>query len=949
MIAILRWVSALPLLAAILWLPPENGQKAAPVPEVPKAHDPRLVVELFVAAPDIVHPVSLDFDAKGRLLVIESHTHFPPKDYTGPKHDRIRVLEDTDGDGKADRFTTFHEETKATMDLAVHAEGSVYVATRNEVLRLRDTDGDGKADQRERLVFLDTKGDYPHNGLSGLCFDAKGNFYFGMGENLGVTYKLVGADGATLTGEGEGGNVFWCTADGNKLRRVATGFWNPFGVCRDILDRIFVVDNDPDAMPPCRLLHLVEGGDYGYQFRYGRSGRHVFQAWNGQLPGTLPMVTGTGESPCEVLSYESDGLPREYLGSLLVTAWADHRIERYILKEQGASFTAERKSFVQGGKDFRPVGLAVAPDGSLFVSDWVLRDYTLHGCGAIWHIRRREARKPERELGAEQALFSMHRPLRESAARFLAADEAGRVELRRQLTHADVRVRAASLGALLVRDDPRLDLHAVANKDAEMGLRALAVRALAERGADVRRYLQGSLPVLTREAVVGLRGDGQSPLLVELLNDADSFVRHAAVHQLARHEYLMAGIDVSKPVDPRQRVGLLLAHRASGHPDGRKRIPRFLADPDEDVRFLAAKWISDEKLIEYRPLLIAALKDRKLNVRMYAAYATALARVDGKEVNEASLADYFLERIADAATPADRRRLALQQVPAAHKKLTVSLLGKLLTADDPALQREAVRALAEHPDAKRQEILLDAARDGRRGDEVRAHALAGLAERAELVVDDLLWFATNEKAILRDEALRSLTQTKLTVEQRKRLEELARNRPETADLVARVLGRPFSKDRSPASNVAAWLQRLDGPADAAAGQRVFAHPRLAACARCHRAEGRGQEIGPDLSTIGRTERRSILESLLQPSNNVAPHYQAWVLATADGRLRTGMLVHTNLDEYTYLDEKGDQFKLNTRDIVESRPAPQSIMPEGLVDLLTDQEVRDLLAYLSSLR
>src|SRR5262245_1367689 len=182
--------------------------------EIPKAHDPRLEVELFAAAPDIVHPIGIDFDNKGRLLVIESHTHFPPGDYKGPKHDRIRILEDTDGDGKADRFTTFFEGTQKTMDIAVHPDGSVYLATRNEVLRLRDKKGEGRADVKERVVFLDTKGDYPHNGLSGLCFDSRGGLYFGMGENLGASYKLIGTDGTTLTGEGEGGNVLWCTAEG---------------------------------------------------------------------------------------------------------------------------------------------------------------------------------------------------------------------------------------------------------------------------------------------------------------------------------------------------------------------------------------------------------------------------------------------------------------------------------------------------------------------------------------------------------------------------------------------------------------------------------------------------------------------------------------------------------------------------------------------------------------
>src|SRR5437763_7526245 len=212
-----------------------------PKPETPVSADPRFVVELFAAAPDIVHPIALDFDAKGRLLVVESHTHFRPAKYDGPKFDRIRMFEDTKGTGKADRITTFFEGTTYTMDLAVHPDGSVYVATRNEILRLRDTKGTGQADEKTRIAFLDTKGNYPHNGLSGLSFDSQGNLIFGMGENLGAPYKLIGADGKTFAGHGDGGHVFWCTADGKKLRNVATGFWNPFGSCRDIFGRLLVV------------------------------------------------------------------------------------------------------------------------------------------------------------------------------------------------------------------------------------------------------------------------------------------------------------------------------------------------------------------------------------------------------------------------------------------------------------------------------------------------------------------------------------------------------------------------------------------------------------------------------------------------------------------------------------------------------------------------------------
>jgi putative membrane-bound dehydrogenase-like protein len=916
----------------------------------PQCADDRLRIDLFAAAPDIVHPIGVAFDRRGRLLVVESHTHFRPQDYRGPKHDRVRLVEDTDGDGKADRFTTFFEGTTATMDIAVHPDGAIYLATRNEILRLRDNDCDGKADEHQRIVFLDTKGDYPHNGLSGLAFDSKGNLYFGLGENLGAAYKLIGSDGTTLTGGGEGGRVFWCSAEGKKLRRVATGFWNPFGVGIDIFGRVFAVDNDPDAMPPCRLVHVVEGGDYGYQFRYGRSGRHPFQSWDGQLPGTLPMVCGTGEAPCEVLSYESDGLPRDYLGDLLVTSWADHRVERYRLRERGASLAADRKPFVQGGEDFRPTGMAVAPDGSLFVGDWVRRDYNLHGQGKIWHIRPQNGAKPKRPTEPRQALASLHRPTREAAARQLARDETGRTYLREQLANQDVRVRAASLAALIDAEDRKLDLAAIAENDKQTPLRALAVRALSQRGEDATKFDDPKYPYPVRlEAIASLKGAAHVPRLLKRLSDPDPFMRSAAVRQLSLQSNLLPTIEPRSLKQPMERIGLLLAWRASGRPEGLHRLREFLVDGEEEVRFLAIKWIADERLTEFRPALAEMLKDGALNVRLFFACSAALARLDDREVSEASMADYFLERLRDETSPPALRVLALQMIPPSHPKLTLGLLGNLLQNGEPSIRLEAARSLSEHPSAGRTRLLLKALEDSRQSDAVRAQAILGLSTSSAAHAEKLLTIAEGDRAILRAESLRALKDTPLSESQRQRLDKSASRDAADAPLVSRILSKPFVKDRPRFDDLDGWLKRLEGPADSEAGRRVFFNAKLAACARCHRVEGRGQIVGPDLSSIGRTDRRHILESILRPSNTVAPHYQVWQLETDDGKVRAGMLVKTELDQYTYLDAKGDLFKLNTRRIVESRPLPTSIMPDGLPDLLTDQELRDVLKYLETRR
>lgn len=348
--------------------------------EPPRVLDDDWQIELISSEPDLVTPTGCCFDDQGRLLVIECHTHFPPDDYPGPKTDRIYRYDDSDGDGVLDRKQLFYEGGTASMNIVNIGDGSFAVATRSAVVRLRDGDGDGVADEPTVLLSHDTAAEYPHNGLGGLMIGPDGWLYVGQGENFGEPYQLVGTDGSKQVGGGEGGNVFRCRVDGSDVQRIATGFWNPFGLCFDSADRLWVVGNDPDSMPPNRLLHIVPGGDYGFQFRFGRAGIHPLQSWNGEFPGTLPMAAGTGEAACAVVQHGRH---------LLVTSWGDNRIERYTLEAHGASWQSSTEVFVQGDSNFRPVAMAVVPDGSVYVTDWVDRSYPVHGKGRLWRISRK--------------------------------------------------------------------------------------------------------------------------------------------------------------------------------------------------------------------------------------------------------------------------------------------------------------------------------------------------------------------------------------------------------------------------------------------------------------------------------------------------------------------------------------------------------------------------------
>jgi putative membrane-bound dehydrogenase-like protein len=833
------------MIAGIFCLP----AVAAPPSEVPPQLEflsPGVRLTKVAEHPAVVTPTGIDIDDGGTIWVVASHTHFRPDDYAGPKHDEIIKL------GPDGSRQVFYNATDATMDLELGPDGWVYLAERDRVLRVRDTDGDGVGDEEQDIAVLETEAVYPHNGLSGMAWHPSGDLILALGENFFKQWTLTAPiDGSTVTGSGEGG-IFRCRPDGSSLRRIARGFWNPFGICVRSDGTMFAGENDPGARPPCRLLHIVEGGDYGYQRRYGNAPVHPFVCWNGELPGTLPMLHSVGEAPCGIAP----------LGNgLLVTSWTDHRIDFYPLTAAGASFETHRVSLIRGGDFFRPTCIVQQSPTVFYLTDWVFGSYQLHGRGRVWKL----------EIDPDQA------------------DWLGSMELEPANEQA---------------------------KQAEM-----------LRSGDAKF------------------SDDQ---LLKLAQSADPFIGRAAIDGLARRAEQISLADLDK-LTVRNRVTLLLALRKAD-PTNETWARAFLHNENSDVVIEALRWIADEQLVSFLPDVRRILDEAQADYRLFEAGLACSNALSGNPSAGVVDPGMLITRIKDANSSAATRAFALRLIDPDDKQFSVQVWHDLRSTGDPRVIRELTRTLALSQRAEAQQMLSAIAQDSAIDVATRADAIAGLAP-TETSIPILLTFAQSPERSVREEALRSLRSGQLNEQQIGRLQAVATAHPPAADLVNAVVdAESIRRRRPPATDVAAWADRLSAitqPIDHEAGRRIFFHRSVGACSKCHRHSGRGSVVGPDLSAASNSgDPHRLLVALLQPSKNVDPQYYARTLVTEDGDVFTGIMLRDGGGgKEVYRDNVGRERVFATKEIVTRKELKTSVMPEGLIDLLTDREIRDLLAFL----
>jgi putative heme-binding domain-containing protein len=776
------------------------------------------------------------------------------------------------------------------------------------------------------------------------------------------------------------------------------------------------------------------------------------------------MVAGTGEAPSGILAYESDGLPEEYLGNLLVTSWGDHRIDRFRLQPKGTSFTSLAEPLITGGENFRPVGIATAPDGSLFCTDWVLRDYKLHGHGRIWRIAPKEKRTtPVVDLASIQTNFmaahisSARLDVRRFAHR-IALAKLSELTKKGSTTEAaefqkglypsreiSPRTRMESIWALsvaqplIIREgQPRLPWHDLMtsspipsqvlfgtddvgkfspNLGNPLGrFKSLAEKLLVslhdhENNNNSAAY--SLLPILTRigeletnsqqrENLPSQRANPpkgisvaaenapfkNDPQFVRLvLESEDPFVFSLATtilsdllsqDDIAKYLFPDATPDV-KASSPRVRQAMLLAARKQAPKEDRL-LRVALADPDPDVRRLAVQWAAEEKLTDLKPRVEAVFDGKGMTPDLFLATLAALEMLDGKkpeDFDKTPAGQYVVPLLKDEKRSPAVRAQALRLVSPTDKSLDAPFFARLLKSDNEPLRVETVRTLQAAKPEVSSELLRELVANDQLDVQLRAEALVGLAAVAKTEPIGgpsrqlLKKFLNNNSLVpLRFEALRAarpliaddaeLRDGVLDIA--KTLSKLADGEVETnlADQIALAfaeakLDLPQSiklntnekpKDRRE------WMDQLarGGNVDPAAGRRIFFHPNGPGCFKCHTIDGRGGRIGPDLSrTVGTMNRVQLIQSIMEPSREIAPQFVSWTFELKDGRVVTGMVVHENEGKTIIGDAEGKLIEFKTLDIESRTPQKISVMPDKLADRMTLQELRDLLAFLDAQR
>lgn len=501
-----------------------------------------LAVELFASEPMLVKPTNMAIDHLGRVWVVEGHNYranFP--DNQRKEGDRVVILEDIDGDGRADKQTVFYQGPDLGAPLGIAVLGNKVLVTNYENVFLFTNENDVPVSKE---VFLRAQTTVHDHSTHAFVFGPDGKLYWNAGNAMTSILRPNGETVVDVYGRAVANNVntfrqgmaFRLNEDGSEFEVIGHNFRNNFELAVDSFGSVWQTDNDDDGNASVRISYVMEGGNYGYQDELTGAGwrvpRYDFEEtvpmrhWHQNSPGVVPVLltTGTG-SPAGLTVYEGALLPPQFRGQMIHAEPGSNIVRAYPAREVGAGYDISIENLAQNVENawFRPSDIAVAPDGSLFIADWADPGVGGHrqgdqSLGRVYRVAPpgMAYRPGQPDLttieGQIAALLNPNQSVRYLAWHALH-NQGARVEPQLSAlfedSNADPRHRARALW-LLTKIDGRADYWVRrALADRNENIRIVALRAARQVVRDVTPYVaivvHDSSAAVRREAAVVLR------------------------------------------------------------------------------------------------------------------------------------------------------------------------------------------------------------------------------------------------------------------------------------------------------------------------------------------------------------------------------------------------------------------------------------------------------------
>ena len=940
-----------------------------------------LVVEQVLAEPNIRQPLFIDFDERGRMWVVEylqypfpaglkilSEDKFlratydkvpppPPNHFRGL--DQITIHEDTDGDGTFDSHKTFLEGLNIVTSFA-RGRGGVWVLNPPYLLFYPDRDGDDVPDGDPEVHLQGFGLEDTHSCANNLRWGPDGWLYACQGSTVSGDIVRPGLDKKPVHSMGQ---LIWrYHPESRRYEIFAEGGGNAFGLEIDSAGRVYSGYNGGDT----RGFHYVQGGYYlkGFSKHGPLSNPFAFGYFPAMKHAAVPRFTHA------FMIYEGGELPERYEGKLFGVAPLQSHVVMSELKPDGSSFaTTDIGHAITSSDDwFRPVNITAGPDGAIYVCDMYeaqiahLRHHEGKidtGSGRIYRLRAKDAQPPDRfDLGRMssadlvQTLSHPNKWFRRTALRLLGdrKDSAVLPALRESLRSQTDQRALESLWAIRLSGgfDDQTAEQALAHVNPLV--RVWAVRLLGDAGG-VSPELASRLAALAQsEAYVAVRSQLAStarrlpavqalPIVGGLLShdeDADDIHlplllwwaieskadgdRDAVLALAAEPEFWQRPIVVKHLLHR-----LMRRYAAAGSRKDLVTCAKLLnLAPDNEHRQMLMRGF--EEAYQGRPL--AGLPDELVE---------AMSKVSGQSLTLAlrqgrpEAVEQALAVVADDKADGNQRLQYIQLFGEVRQARCVPVLLEVVrrTRDD-GLRTAALAALENYDEPQIAATVLEIY--GQLTDDVRSVAqnlLAGRQASTLALLEAVESGRIDPKTVPLDVA------RKLTVHRA----------PRVAALVTKHWG---NIDGATTAEMQQQIVRLAETIGASSGSPYNGKKLFAAnCAKCHTLFGQGGQIGPDLTSYKRDDVANMLVNIVNPSAEVREGFETYQAATDDGRIVSGFLVDRDNQVVVLRGADGQNVTLAHDEIEELLPQRKSLMPEGVLAKLSDQDVRDLFAYLRS--